>query len=189
MVLEIDRLCFGYDKGKTLFNDFNLSIDKGEIAAIVGPSGSGKTSLIELIAGHIEPRSGMIYAARFSQIFQDPYTSFHPTYAIKNQIADVAPLDNALALCDQLSIDYALLDRKSHELSGGQLQRLSILRALLMKPELILADEPTSALDNLTQLEVMKLLVSLLDNAGILLITHDRDLAKWCADSITEIGE
>ena len=56
-----------------------------------------------------------------------------------------------------------------------------------MKPDLILADEPTSALDNLTQLEVMRLLISLLDSVSILLITHDFELAKWCSDKIIDI--
>ncbi|MDR0664469.1 MAG: ATP-binding cassette domain-containing protein [Helicobacteraceae bacterium] len=188
MTLEIRDLEFGYDGERTLFNGFDLAIAKGEVVALAGPSGSGKSTLLELIARRLKPKKGTIKAARFSWIFQDPYSSFHPTYSIANQIADCAPLDDAPALCENLAIDYALLSRKPHELSGGQLQRASILRALLMKPELILADEPTSALDNLTQLEVMKLLVSLLDRVGVLLITHDLSIAGWCADRIVEIG-
>jgi peptide/nickel transport system ATP-binding protein len=187
VILEITDLAFGYNADQTLFRNFNMSIKKGEIVALVGPSGSGKSTLLELIAGRLRQKSGTIKAARFSQIFQDPYASFSPTYSIANQIADCAPIDDAPALCERLAIDYALLSRKAHELSGGQLQRLSILRALLMKPELILADEPTSALDNLTQLEVMKLIVALLDQSGVLLITHDLALARWCADSVKEI--
>ncbi|GHV02213.1 hypothetical protein AGMMS49521_3640 [Campylobacterota bacterium] len=188
-VLDIDDLEFGYTQNHKLFSKFSLSIDEGEIAALTGPSGSGKSTLLELIAGNLKAQKGSVKVARFSQIFQDPYTSFHPTYTIENQIADVAPLGEARALCERLKIDYALLGRKAHELSGGQLQRLSILRALLMKPQLILADEPTSALDNLTQLEVMKLLVGLLDSVGVLLITHDGDLADWCADKVVAIGQ
>ena len=57
-----------------------------------------------------------------------------------------------------------------------------------MKPDLILADEPTSALDNVVQLDVMKLLVSLLDQVGMLLITHDEDLAEWASDRIVKVG-
>jgi peptide/nickel transport system ATP-binding protein len=188
VVLEIGGLSFGYDADRALFDNFSLSIKKGEIVALAGASGSGKSTLLELIAKRLKPKSGTIKAARFGWIFQDPYASFHPTYSVANQIADIAPTDDAQYLCKYLAIDYGLLDRKPHELSGGQLQRLSILRALLMKPDLILADEPTSALDNLTQLEVMKLLVSLLDRAGILLITHDLALAAWCADRVVEIG-
>ena len=74
-----------------------------------------------------------------------------------------------------------------HELSGGQLQRASILRAMLMKPDLLLLDEPTSALDNVVQLEIMKMLMNHLDDMGILLITHDMELASWCANDIIKI--
>ncbi|MDR3347732.1 MAG: ATP-binding cassette domain-containing protein [Helicobacteraceae bacterium] len=188
MVLEIVDLEFGYTAEERLFSAFSLTIKSGEITALTGPSGSGKSTLLELIGGRLKPKRGYIKAAAFSQIFQDPYTSFHPTYTIANQIADTASLQGAKELCERLLIDHELLGRRPHELSGGQLQRLSILRALLMKPQLILADEPTSALDNLAQLEVMKLIVSLTDRVGVLLITHDRTLAKWCADRIVEIG-
>jgi len=69
------------------------------------------------------------------------------------------------------------------------LQRCSILRALLMKPDLILCDEPTSALDNVIQLDVMKLMLKYLDRIGILLITHDMDLARWSSDEVITIEE
>jgi len=159
----------------------------GEIITILGPSGSGKSTLFELIAGNLKPISGQIEKAPFSQVFQDPYSSFHPSYTIENQISDVASLEGVEQLCTQIGFEIKLLTKRAHELSGGQLQRASILRALLMKPKLLLADEPTSALDNLIQLDVMKLLIKTLDSVGILMITHDRDLAKWCSDQIVEL--
>ena len=82
-----------------------------------------------------------------------------------------------------------MLQKKPHHLSGGQLQRCSILRAILMKPDLLLADEPTSALDNITALETMQMLVKFLDRFGILLITHDTSLASWCSDKIINIDK
>lgn len=186
-ILSIKDLKFGYKKDKLIFDGFSLTLKKGEIVAVVGKSGSGKSTLFGLIAGFLKPKAGEVKVARFSQVFQDPYSSFSPTYTIKNQILDCAPLDGYEAICERLLIDPALLDRKPHELSGGQLQRVSILRALLMKPDLILADEPTSALDNISQLEVMKLFVGLLDGVGILLITHDLELASWCADRVVRL--
>ena len=187
-ILEISALSFGYAHQPLLFDDFSLTVQKGEIVALTGASGSGKSTLLELITGGLKPKRGVIKAARFSQIFQDPYTSFHHSYTIANQINDVAPNADPTPLCEKVGVDPALLTRKAHTLSGGQLQRLSIVRALLMKPELILADEPTSALDNLTQLEVMKLLISLLQGVGILLITHDTSMAAWCADRVINIS-
>jgi len=187
VVLKIENLTFGYTKEKLLYRDFSLTLKAGEIVTILGPSGSGKSTLFELIAGNLQQISGQIEKAPFSQVFQDPYSSFHPTYTIENQIADVVSLDGIDALCNQMNFEQKLLKKRVHELSGGQLQRASILRALLMKPKLLLADEPTSALDNLIQLDVMKLLLKTLDSVGILMITHDRYLAKWCSDKIIEL--
>ncbi|WP_456401888.1 ABC transporter ATP-binding protein [Hydrogenimonas sp.] len=187
-VLNIEGLTFGYRGQKLLYRDFSLKLHVGEIVTILGPSGSGKSTLFELIAGNLKPIAGTIEKAPFSQVFQDPYSSFHPTYTIENQIEDVADTEGIETICSQMGIDPALLKKHPHELSGGQLQRASILRALLMKPKLLLADEPTSALDNLIQLDVMKLLLRTLDHVGILMITHDRDLAEWCSDRIVELS-
>ena len=74
-----------------------------------------------------------------------------------------------------------------HELSGGQLQRCSILRAILLKPDLLLIDEPTSALDNIIAYDTMKLIVNLLSDCGILLVTHDIDMAYWCSNEIIRL--
>jgi len=187
-VLEVRDLSFGYTSEKLLYRDFSLTLHQGEIKAVVGASGSGKTTLFELILGNLQPLKGQLVSSRVSQVFQDPYTSFHPAYTVINQIADVANLEGLEHYLDEMGLDASLLHKKPHELSGGQLQRCSIVRALLMKPELLLLDEPTSALDNVIQLDVMKLLLKHLDKTAMLLITHELDLAHWCADEIIEIG-
>ena len=186
-VLEIESLDFGYSQDKMLYDDFGLKLKRGEIISIVGKSGSGKSTLFELISGNLKPLGGMIKSGRIAWVFQDPYSSFHPSYTILDQIGDVASLDGMKELADEMGIAPELLKRLPHELSGGQLQRCSILRALLMKPDLILCDEPTSALDNVIQLDVMKLIVRFLDRVGLLLITHDMDLARWSSDVIVSI--
>ena len=186
-VLELKNLSFGYTKDTLLFDDFSIELNKGEVKAIVGESGAGKSTLFELILENIKPFSGTIISARCAQVFQDPYSSFHPSYTLLNQIQDVAPIDTIQDLLELINLDYELLLKLPHELSGGQLQRASILRAMLMKPDLLLLDEPTSALDNVIQLEVMSMLMNNLDGLGILLITHDMELASWCADEIVVI--
>ncbi len=183
-VLEVKNLSFGYTKETLLFENFSISLKKGEIKAIVGASGVGKSTLFELILNNVKASSGEIFTASCSQVFQDPYSSFHPSYTLLNQIKDVAPLDDLEHYLSAMNLDYQLLLKLPHELSGGQLQRASILRAMLMKSELLLLDEPTSALDNVIQLEVMHMLMKNIKSMGMLLITHDLELAKWCADEI-----
>ncbi len=186
-VLSIENLSFSYKNAPLLYRDLSLHVNIGEVVSIVGPSGSGKSTLFELINQNLQPKAGLIKAQNIAQIFQDPYTSFHPTYTIINQISDVCNTNGYKELCKSLELEVDLLEQLPHKLSGGQLQRCSILRALLMKPKLLLADEPTSALDNINQLEVMKLLTKFLDRLGILLITHDEYLANWCSDRIIRL--
>ena len=187
-VLSIENISFGYTKDIVLFDSFSLTLNKGEIKAIVGPSGVGKSTLFELILGHHKPSKGTIRSLSLSQVFQDPYSSFHPTYTVREQIAEVTSMEGHEALLEQMGLEASHLDTLPHKLSGGQLQRCSILRALLMKPKLLLLDEPTSALDNLNQLDIMKLIVNHIEGMGVLLITHDGDLAQWCADEIVTLG-
>jgi len=187
-ILNINNISFGYQKDILLFENFSLSLEKGNVKAIVGPSGVGKSTLFELILGRLKPLNGSIEHARVSQVFQDPYSSFHPSYTIRNQIEDVAKMEGYDALLNAMGLLEEHLDTLPHRLSGGQLQRCSILRSLLMKPDLLLLDEPTSALDNLNQLDIMKLIVDNLSHMGVLMITHDIHMARWCADEIIELG-
>jgi len=186
-LLEVKKLSFGYPKEKLLLKELSFTLKQGEIKAIVGESGAGKSTLFELILRNLKPLSGEIQSVHCSQVFQDPYSSFHPSYSLINQIKDVANIDEINKYLSVLNLEYSLLEQLPHELSGGQLQRASILRAMLMKPKLLLLDEPTSALDNVIQLEVMSMLMKNLNTTGMLLITHDLDLAQWCADEIIEI--
>ena len=186
-LLKISNLSFGYTKERLLFDNLNLHLKKGELKAIVGESGAGKSTLFELILKNLKPLHGTIVSASISQVFQDPYSSFHPSYTLLSQIQDVASLDELEYYLESINLEYDLLLKLPHELSGGQLQRASILRAMLMKPDLLLLDEPTSALDNVIQLEVMSMLMKHLDRMGMLLITHDVELASWCADEIIKL--
>ncbi len=193
VILKINNLSFAYNKKNLIYKNFNLELCKGELISIIGQSGSGKSTLFELISGNLKAISGKIKTKKISLIYQDPYSSFHPSFCIINQIKDVVFCKNGNLdkdinkYCKTLNLQKELLYKKPHELSGGQLQRCSILRALLMKPDLLLIDEPTSALDNIAALEIMKLLVKYLDSCAILLITHDKSLATWCSDKIIDL--
>ncbi|AZL54460.1 ATP-binding cassette domain-containing protein [Aliarcobacter skirrowii] len=191
-VLEIKNLKFAYKKGNYIFSNFNLNLKKGELVTIIGKSGSGKSTLFELILGNLKQEFGEIKKSKTAIIFQDPFSSFHPTYTIYEQIKDVLNRDfkdELDKILPKLSLDIEFLYKKPYELSGGQLQRCSILRAILLKPELLLVDEPTSALDNIIAYETMKLIVELLDSCAVLLVTHDLDMAKWCSNKIIRLED
>lgn len=191
-VLKVENLDFFYKRDNPILNNFNLELKKGELKTIFGKSGSGKTTLFELILGNLKPQNGNIIRGKTAIIFQDPFSSFHPTYTIFEQIKDVLKRDfkdEVDTILSKLSLEMELLHKKPYELSGGQLQRCSILRAILLKPDLLLVDEPTSALDNIIAYETMKLLIQLLDSCGILLVTHDIDMAKWCSNEIIRLED
>ncbi|MPL80843.1 putative D,D-dipeptide transport ATP-binding protein DdpF [bioreactor metagenome] len=189
-MLDINDLTFYYKKENPIYKDFSLKLQKGQLVTIFGKSGSGKTTLFELIIGSLKPIKGTIDKLDVSMIFQDPFNSFHPTYKIIEQIKDVVQRDFTTeldSLLKKLNLSKDILDKYSYQLSGGQLQRCSILRAILMKPKLLLIDEPTSALDNIIAYDVMKLLITFLEDSAILLVTHDLDMAKWCSDKIIRL--
>lgn len=189
-MLDINDLTFYYKKENLIYKDFSLKLQKGQLVTIFGKSGSGKTTLFELIIGSLKPIKGTIDKLDVSMIFQDPFNSFHPTYKIIEQIKDVVQRDFTTeldSLLKKLNLSKDILDKYSYQLSGGQLQRCSILRAILMKPKLLLIDEPTSALDNIIAYDVMKLLITFLEDSAILLVTHDLDMAKWCSDKIIRL--
>ncbi len=189
-MLDIKDLTFYYKKENPIYKDFSLKLQKGQLVTIFGKSGSGKTTLFELIIGSLKPIKGTIDKLDVSMIFQDPFNSFHPTYKIIEQIKDVVQRDFTTeldVLLKKLNLSKDILDKYSYQLSGGQLQRCSILRAILMKPKLLLIDEPTSALDNIIAYDVMKLLITFLEDSAILLVTHDLDMAKWCSDKIIRL--
>ena len=123
-ILEINNLSFGYNKEKLIYKDFNLVLDKGQIISIVGQSGSGKSTLFELITGNLKPLHGNINSKKIACIYQDPYSSFHPSFAIIEQIKDVITnLDEqeVQTLCEQIHLQKSLLYKKPHELIGGTL--------------------------------------------------------------------
>ncbi|KKJ95079.1 ABC transporter ATP-binding protein [Micromonospora sp. HK10] len=183
----------------------NLSVDPGEIVAVMGPSGSGKTTLLHCLAGILVPDAGEIRLAdrrvdtlaepersalrrdRFGFVFQSgqlvPELTAEENVALPLLLRGVkraAALSQARPWFERLGLG-GLERRRSGELSGGQAQRVALARGLVSRPEVLFADEPTGALDSLTGEQVMDLLVGCAREQGttVVLVTHEARVAAY----------
>lgn len=191
-LLEIKHLKKSFGDNVVL-KDISLSIDKGEVLAIIGPSGSGKSTLLRCITNLEEEDSGDInFDGTFGLVFQD--FNLFPHHSVIKNITN-APLrvqkrskEEVFKHARHLLKKMGLEDKENAypcELSGGQQQRVSIARALAMNPDILFFDEPTSALDpELTGeiLEVIKQLAA--DNMTMVIVTHEMNFARKVSDSI-----
>ncbi len=189
--------------------DFEL--EKGEFVAIVGESGSGKSTFGKILLGLIPPTEGEIYfngepsfkykaseRHKFIQmVLQNPYSAFDPIQSIEESLKEVIHSNGILddkhnandiiqTELDKYGLSEIDIKRASHKLSGGQLQRLGILRAMLVKPDVLVADEVVSALDNELKLSILDVLKGLQKkyNLSIIFITHNIGSVQNYADRI-----
>ncbi|MFP5366002.1 MAG: ABC transporter ATP-binding protein [Actinomycetes bacterium] len=180
---------------RPLFSDLDLDVRPGERLALTGPSGCGKTTLGGILLKLVRPDSGEVEhhpglaGGRVQKLYQDPTVAFAPRVPIRLSFRDVLRrhrVDPARVdvLLERLRLEPALLGRRPGEVSGGELQRLAIIRAMLLEPKVLFADEPTSRLDLLTQQETVDCLMEQVaeQNAALVLVTHDVDLAAAVAD-------
>lgn len=187
--------------GRLLFRDLSFKIARGEIVGIVGPSGCGKSTFGDLLMGLLRPDGGTVRrqaglpALRFQKIYQDPPSAFARQLTLRETLADLARLhrlseERVADLMRRLRLQPGLLDRRPSEISGGELQRLALLRVLLLDPVFLFADEPTSRLDLITQKETIHLLAGFCRerDCALLLVSHDRDLVAKIADRVIEMG-
>lgn len=214
-ILRVENLSKVYGKGKNkvvAVDDVSFSVEKGEFVAIVGRSGGGKSTLLHLIGGVDEASNGNIFIdnTKISNLSKDKMAVFRrrnigiiyqfynliPILSVKENITLPLLLDNKTIdekLLDD-TIKYVGLERRvnylPNELSGGEQQRVSIARAIITKPLLILADEPTGNLDTKRSKEIIDLLKKYNKeyNQTIILITHDLNVAKE-ADRIITIED
>lgn len=179
---------------QALFRDLDLTLAAGDAIAITGPSGTGKSTLGNVLLGLLTPDSGTVRrpagvpATRYQKLYQDPGSAFAPRIAIGRSILDLCALhrlDRARipGLMVRLGLSDALLARQPTAVSGGELQRFALLRALLMQPVFLFADEPTSRLDPVTQQETMALMLETMaeNQCALMLVTHDGDIARHVA--------
>jgi sulfonate transport system ATP-binding protein len=198
-MLTLDRLTKSYDGGVAALEELSLSVDAGEVVAVIGGSGSGKTTLLRLIAGLEQSSAGSITLDReairgphpaIGFVFQEP--RLFPWLTVAENVGfGLAHLPSAQR---RKIVETALTrvelgayqDRWPRELSGGQAQRAALSRALAVEPKVLLLDEPFSALDALTRANLHEHLLSLWRayRPTLLLVTHDVEEAVKLADRV-----
>ncbi|ALI32880.1 ABC transporter ATP-binding protein [Weissella cibaria] len=203
MTLEIKHLTHWYtNRDHKLYEDVNLTFESGRFYAIVGESGSGKTTLLSFLAGLDEPREGdiLVDGVSIKEIgltkFRQKYVStIFQAYNLLNTMTAFQNVQTALAITgsihakdksyilDQLArvgIDEEKAHKNVQRLSGGEQQRVAIVRALLVDAPIVAADEATGNLDHENSQKIVDLFAELAHEFGktVILITHDRDVAS-----------
>lgn len=209
-MLRIKNLCMNFGNAKVLKN-INLEVNKGDRIVIIGPSGSGKSTILRCINRMIKPTSGEIYfndiklddknieeyRQKIGMVFQN-FNLFNNLTVMENIILAPVKLkkytvDEAENKATKLLKKIDLLDKKDkypNSLSGGEKQRVAIVRSLIMNPDMMLFDEPTSALDPEMVNEVQNMMIDLAnDGMTMLVVTHEISFIKKVATKIVFIDE
>ena len=206
--LVIRGLAREYD-GARAVDDVSLTVEQGEIFALLGSSGSGKSTLLRMLAGFEAPDAGSItlagrdigplppYERPISMMFQS-YALF-PHLSVWDNVAfglrrDGLPKDQVAARVEQMLALVQLGSygkRKPHQLSGGQQQRVALARSLARRPQLLLLDEPLGALDKKLREQTQVELVNIIEQVGVtcVMVTHDQDEAMSMANRIAVMNE
>lgn len=197
-----------------VLSDISFQLKKGDCLGILGESGSGKSTIGRVISGLLKPDSGQVFLdgvsiydsregrkmlqSRMSVVFQDYTTSANPRFRVRDILMEgisawerksgerLERCKESERLLNQVGLSGDFADRFPHELSGGQLQRVCIARAVASRPEIILLDEPISSLDAHTQVQIMDLLTELKKLLGLtyIFITHELTSVTYFCDQV-----
>ena len=194
--IGLNGVTFSYAEGVPVLRDIHLNIEKGKMIALTGKSGSGKSTLIDLIMGFHEPKNGSIeidgvrlqefdvysYRSKIGYVPQDSVLFnmslrrnmlWANPHATDQEIIDACRLANAEDFINAFPMQYeTLVGDRGVRLSGGQLQRMALARALLRKPELLILDEATSSLDSQSELLIQQAIENIAKNTTVIVIAH-----------------
>ncbi|SHG47746.1 peptide/nickel transport system ATP-binding protein [Salegentibacter echinorum] len=193
-MLKIQETSYRYQRERQLFEGLNLTVKPGEIVGLYGNSGMGKTTMAKIIAGYLNPDSGKITVDDQNHhkkspnpvqlIWQHPEQAVNPRWKMKQVLAEGGVIQKELY--EQFDIKESWMQRYPSELSGGELQRFCLARALMPTTKYIIADEITTMLDALTQAQIWRVMLSLKTQRqlGILAISHDKILLDRISDRV-----
>ncbi len=218
-MLEMRNVRKSYPGKKTggrieVLNHINLTLEQGKTVGLMGKSGSGKSTIARILL-MLEPAdSGEVYfhgemidrknksqmkdfRRRVQYISQHPESFLDPNWRIRRSVMEAAKIYGKQEkaewelgiLLEQVKLNRAVFDRYPHQVSGGEIQRAALLRALILEPEVVILDEATSMLDVSVQAQILNILKEIQQRKSIayLLISHDRGVVSWFTDHIKEL--
>lgn len=201
MILEVRNLSFRYEnKGRQILEQFSLQADSNERVGIAAPSGFGKTTLCKLLAGYEQPESGEILLdgellqsykgyCPVQMIWQHPEQAVNPRLRMRSVFEEGDQVDPKLM--EKLGIESDWLNRFPTELSGGELQRFCIARALGKRTRFLLADEISTMLDLITQSQIWHFLIEETQRRGIgmIVVSHDAELVEKVCTRVVKLDK
>lgn len=207
--IQINHLYFSYD-GATVLEDINLQYNKNEFLAIIGPNGGGKSTLLKLMIGLLEPERGEVLLFGENSLHVSHEIAYVPQDTIANKdfpikVMDVVLMGRlskskgfatyskedrviALSMLEKVGME-GFENQKINTLSGGQRQRVFIARALACEAKIMFLDEPTASIDTAGQIDMFKLLKSLNETVGIVIISHDINVALNYATKVVHVNK
>lgn len=196
-ILKAEKLSFYYEKDKPILENVDFQVKSGEVVGIMAPSGRGKTTLGKILAGYEKPSLGKVtlegveapkgafYPVQL--IYQHPEKAVNPKWKMEKMLKESGEAYEDLL--EPLGIESTWLKRWPSELSGGELQRFCVLRALTPKTKFLIADEMTTMLDAITQAQIWHVVLDYAKahDMGLVVISHDEALLEKLCSRIVKI--
>ena len=197
MQLKASKINFKYNEDRYVLKDIDFYVNSGEVVGLVAPSGFGKTTLAKILAGYITPESGEVVFEGCRRekngynpvqlIFQHPEKSVNPKWKMKKIINE--SFTPSKELIEAMGIKEGWMNRWPSELSGGELQRFCVIRALSPKTKFLIADEMTTMLDAITQAQIWNVVLDYAKKNDIVVISHEKALVHKICDRVVNLEE
>ena len=199
MKIEAKNIYYRYENNQPwILEDVSLSVQKGEKVALFAPSGYGKTTLGLIMSGYLTPQKGEILLdgsplakkgiSPVQLIYQHPEKAINPRWRLNKVLEESGKLQPEVL--SAFGIEPAWLNRFPRELSGGELQRFCVARALAANPDFLICDEISTMLDVITQAQIWNVVLqqTQINQTGLIIITHNKHLASRIADRVYDLS-
>lgn len=198
MRLETKQIGFRYGNGPWVLRGVDLYVESGEVVGLIGPSGYGKTTLGRILAGYVQPGEGIVCLNKQSLpqtgyfpvqlICQHPEKAVNPRWRMRDTLHEGGDVNETVI--STIGIEKEWLNRWPNELSGGELQRFCVARALNFKTRFLIADEMTTMLDAVTQAQLWHVVLDFArsNDMGLLVISHEWNLIKRLCHRIIDLA-